>query len=66
MMTLKDRLAAFVEIKPTGEDNDHIVLLHVENQYFQFYTGDTKEDAEWYKEMVVIALERMVNKVRPA
>ena len=67
-MTLRTRLERFVDIKPVIQEDypdAHHVFLQVTNQRFCVtpYACETKEDAEWTKDMLLTALEKVVREV---
>lgn len=65
MMTYRKQVEKFIDIKPVvmeGFPDAHNVFLQVTNQRFCVtpYGCDTKEDAEWMRDMLAVALERIV------
>jgi hypothetical protein len=65
---MKDRLQKFIELRPCvveGEPGAHNVILKVTNQEFCIghYASETKEEAEWMANMLVVALEKIVTKM---
>lgn len=64
-MSMHDRIKKYTDIKPVvmeGFPDAHNVFLQVTNQRFCVtpYGCDTKEDAEWMRDMLCVALERIV------
>lgn len=62
---MKEKLEKFVTIQPTvqeGFPDAHNVFLQVTNQRFcvTLYACETKADAEWTKDMLCTALEKIV------
>lgn len=65
---MKEKLEKFVTIQPVvveGEPDAHNVFLQVTNQRFCVtpYACESKEDAEWTKDMLCTALEKIVRDV---
>lgn len=59
----------FVEVAPVimpDAPDAHNVFLKVENQRFQItpYGCETKEEAEWMRDMLCIALDQVVQSTR--
>ena len=70
MGRLKQRakLERYIDIKPYTDPEDgeklYRLKLHVHHQQFELaYTAETHKDAEWMREMLVIALERIISEV---
>lgn len=58
-------LERFIELRPCvvdGSPDAHNVILHVTNQEFCVtpYACDTKEDAEWTRDQLCVALEKLI------
>jgi len=54
----------YVEIRPVvvdGSPDAHNVILKVTNQHFTIgpFASDTKEEAEWVRDMLCVALARI-------
>jgi hypothetical protein len=63
-MTLRQRLERYTGIRPViveGEPDAHRVFLQVTNQRFCIMPHcDTREEAEWTRNMLCCALEKIV------
>lgn len=62
---MRDRIMKYTEILPVvmeGSPDAHNVFLKVTNQRFCVtqYGCDTKEEAEWTRDMLCVALEKIV------
>jgi hypothetical protein len=66
--TMKEKLEKYVTIAPVvveGEPDAHNVFIQVTNQRFCLgpYARETRADAEWTKDMLCTALEKIVRDV---
>lgn len=64
-MTIRETIEKCIEIKPTVVDDEpdaHNVFLQITNQRFCVtrYACETKDDAEWFKDQLCVALEKLV------
>lgn len=63
---MRDKILKYIEIKPVtvdGEPDAHHVFLQITNQRFAIgvYACETKGDAEWMRDQLAVALEKLVN-----
>lgn len=61
-MTACLQVRNYTVIEPGGEG--HRVFLKVDHQMFCIADCDTLDQAEWFRDQLLIALERMVNQVK--
>lgn len=66
---MKDKLKQYTDIKPVvmdGAPDAHNVFLQVTNQRFCItpYACETNEEAEWIRDQLLVALERIVRESR--
>lgn len=64
-MDIREKLKTYIDIQPCvveGEPDAHNVFLQVTNQRFCVtpYASETKEMAEWMRDMLCVALEKIV------
>jgi len=67
-MTMREMIEKYTDIQPVVMDDfpdAHHVFLQVTNQRFCVtpHGCDTKEDAEWTRDMLCVALEKIVREM---